>query len=378
MWPQEVETDENGVSVVLGATAAAVDYRKAPQTPKTTAPLGPSAEQTPKSEKLRVGVAAGILQPLTQMLIDADVARVDVADVPEAKFAQLGEKGFLETVIPDLRRLAGTHDVTTEIVLASPITVGDAPGAGGATGAPGRFSLNAARLKLVTLVRPLGSADWTPYVEFDAAISQQVQVRLARPSRTTRGLQLDPVGAPDITLTGRFAQTAKPEATELHTDQFQAALTQAWSAWTRGGAAAEYPVADIDFGLSALRLDAAGWALPELFVEFGIPGVKITNSSDRPLVYETKGPYSGWGGPYTLEPGKTHSFDIAYPLTYRSSSSGTLAVFTLPPGSHSEFRTPRAGGAPHLFKAREVIPEPPPEKPGPPAADKAKSASATE
>ena len=86
---------------------------------------------------------------------------------------------------------------------------------------------------------------------------------------------------------------------------------------------------------------------------FGPAGVKITNSSDRPLVYETKGPYSGWGGPYTLKPGAAHDFPIAYPMVFRRQVDAGYQMFTLPAGSHSEFRTKVAGTAPQLFKARE-------------------------
>ena len=51
-----------------------------------------------------------------------------------------------------------------------------------------------------------------------------------------------------------------------------------------------------------------------------------------------------------LEPGKTHEFDISYPLTYRRNGE----IDTLAPGSHSEFRVPLKGGAPSLFQARET------------------------
>src|SRR6185295_16734597 len=96
---------------------------------------------------------------------------------------------------------------------------------------------------------------------------------------------------------------------------------------------------------------------PHLFATFTPPGVKLTNSSKEVFIYETKGPYSDWSTTrYTLEPGKSHEFDIAYPLTYRRNNE----VYTLYPGSHSEFREPITGGPPKLFKAREETPKEPP------------------
>ena len=83
----------------------------------------------------------------------------------------------------------------------------------------------------------------------------------------------------------------------------------------------------------------------------------LTNSSTEQFAYETKGPHSAWGGPYTLKPGESHEFEIAYPMLYRRRTESGSELHTLPIGSHSEFRIPRTGGAPQLFQARENIPE---------------------
>ncbi len=99
-----------------------------------------------------------------------------------------------------------------------------------------------------------------------------------------------------------------------------------------------------------------GWSDPDLYVTFSIPKNKITNTSKVALVYETRGPNSGWGGPYSLQPGKSHVFEIPYPLTYRRRTETGVEVYTLPVGSHSEFRVPLKGGSPRLFEARAKIP----------------------
>jgi len=81
-------------------------------------------------------------------------------------------------------------------------------------------------------------------------------------------------------------------------------------------------------------------------------GVKITNLSNEPFTYETKGPFSGWSSPFTLKAGESHEFAIPFPLTYRRQSGSVREVYTLVAGSHSEFRVPLTGGAPRLFQAR--------------------------
>ena len=111
-------------------------------------------------------------------------------------------------------------------------------------------------------------------------------------------------------------------------------------------------VPDLDFGLTKLRLSNAGWATPHIFATFTPPGVKLTNLTEVDFIYETKGPYSDWSNAkYKLEPGKSHEFDISYPLTCRRNGE----IYTLAPGSHSEFRVPLKGGDPRLFQAKERV-----------------------
>ena len=88
-------------------------------------------------------------------------------------------------------------------------------------------------------------------------------------------------------------------------------------------------------------------------LDYGNPGIKIVNSSDVDLVYETKAPETRWGGPYTLPPGKSHEYPIAYPLWYRQMQDGKPLLFTLPVGMEFEFRSPKDGLPPRLFQARE-------------------------
>src|SRR5262249_2343433 len=71
LWPAEVSTDENGVSLVLGATAAALDPTKPPSKVRSVAPLGPPVSAVPQSTKLEVGVDPQMMGPLTEMLVEA-------------------------------------------------------------------------------------------------------------------------------------------------------------------------------------------------------------------------------------------------------------------------------------------------------------------
>ena len=84
VYPQSVSTDDKGISLVMGVTAAAIDPRKAPATPRVERPAGVEIGSVAGGTDLRVGVAPDVLQPLTKMLIDDDVARINVLDIPES------------------------------------------------------------------------------------------------------------------------------------------------------------------------------------------------------------------------------------------------------------------------------------------------------
>ena len=72
--------------------------------------------------------------------------------------------------------------------------------------------------------------------------------------------------------------------------------------------------------------------------------MKITNSSKIELVYETKDVYSRWSDPYRLQPGKSAEFKIADPLLFRRVVGDQFVqTYTLPAGSHCDFRAPERG-----------------------------------
>jgi hypothetical protein len=95
---------------------------------------------------------------------------------------------------------------------------------------------------------------------------------------------------------------------------------------------------------------------------FGNPGVRLSNMTSDAVLYSTKGPYSDWSQPFTLKPGDYDYYNIAHPLMFRrQNAAGQLEYFTLPVGSHSEFRLPSGGGNVQLFQAKETTaPAPPP------------------
>ena len=349
IWPQDVSTDDNGVSVVLGITAAAVDASSAPEKPVRRAVTKIAASDIPRSKDLHVGVAPNMLQGLTELLVAADVAKINVLDIPEATFAGFADRATLTRAFPELDQLDTSTEISSELHLAGPIEITSAKDSE-------RMAFQAPDLMLKISTRPgNGQAPWEPFAEIRYSVGQGADTSLQRVTDDTRALQLEWKGDTDISTAAEFASSYTPTDTTIKEDVLTDLFRQSWKRWTGQGPASQTIIPDFDLGLTQLRLSEAGWKSPYLAVTFSAPGVKLTNSSDENMVYETKGPFSDWGGPYTLEPGKSHDFPIAYPLIYRRKVDEEFVVYSLAPGSHSEFRTPRTGGPPRLFKAREGL-----------------------
>ena len=350
-FPQEVSTDENGVTVVMGLSSAAIDPRRAPKQPAVINLKSDLPTDLSTVKSLQVGLVPDMLEPLTKLLVDSDVARIHVSDIPENTFAKFADKALLTEAIPELKRHADA-DIWSELALVSGISVDDVGGEKDTT----RMQFHVSKLSITTSLLPPGSAagvedprNAKPLVIFEVELKQTAIAELLKTNSQTRSIRFGWDGEPEIKVTSRFADGYEAENKAINNEQVAGWLKESWTAWTGLSQIGAARIPDLDFGLTKMRLSNAGWTSPHLFASFSPPGVKMTNSSKEVFIYETKGPYSNWGAPLKLEPGKSHEFEISYPLMYRRNGE----IYTLPVGSHSEFREPLKGGPPRLFQARE-------------------------
>jgi hypothetical protein len=301
---------------------------------------------------LQAGLAPEVLDPLTELLVKSDLVRIHLLDIPGDTFAKLADRAFLTEAIPELKR-HGDSELWTELSLASGIHVEDVTEKEG----PTRVQFHVPKLLITTSVIPGGavvSGDprrAQPVAVFEIDLKQNGFAEVVKPNSQSRAIRFGWDGDPDISLKCRFADGYQAENDAINKDAINTALRECWNAWTGLTPVSTAAVPDLDFGISKMRLANAGWAAPHLFATFTPPGVKLTNLTEVDFIYETKGPYSDWSNQkYKLEPGKSHDFDISYPLTYRRNGE----TYTLAPGSHSEFRVPLKGGPPQLFQARDT------------------------
>ena len=223
VWPAAVSTDEKGVSIVLGVTAAAIDPQTAPQTPHVVAPVGLTVAQIAQSENFQVGLAPQLLSPLAKMLIDQDVARLHVLDAPIKKLAPLADPEFLAQVIPDLKRYGENLEIWSELVLTQPLAIQKAD-VQATKEAPSVMELSLPRVLVSLAIKPDSSAEtWTPYAEFEFSVIQRVRPELTKPTFSRRNLALKWMGGPQVVAHARFApgfQPATRQSTSIASGRF--------------------------------------------------------------------------------------------------------------------------------------------------------------
>ncbi|MFM9964397.1 MAG: alpha/beta hydrolase-fold protein [Planctomycetaceae bacterium] len=347
VYPQDISTDENGITLILGLSAAAIDRRNSPSQPAVVDLKTSLPGDLPTLKSLQVGLTPGVLEPLTELLVKADVGRIHLLDIPENTFAKLADRAALTEAIPEFKRHENM-ELWSELSLAGGIGVTDQTETAGQT----RVQFHAPKLLITTSLRKDSKGfELTPIAVFEIDLKQNGFAELVKPDSQTRGIRFGWDGDPQFVIKCRFADGYQAADPTINSDLIDGWVRECWKAWTGLSPVATANVPDLDFGVSKIRLSNAGWASPHIFATFTPPGVKVTNLSDVNFIYETKGPYSEWSNAkYKLEPGKSHEFDISYPLTYRRDGE----IYTLAPGSHSEFRVPITGGTPRLFQARDT------------------------
>ncbi|MEO1983242.1 MAG: hypothetical protein ABGZ24_22245, partial [Fuerstiella sp.] len=201
-------------------------------------------------------------------------------------------------------------------------------------------------------VRESGNSKWTPAAEFELSVSQRITVQVNRMEEASDVRLLPAADVQVIVPRGRMLIGEHSDADEAARSIVAMMFSDAWNTWIAGETFTETQIAALDFQQTRLQLQDILFADDTIVASFDISPVRIANLSDEVHTYELKGPVSDWGGPYKLEPGESHRYDLDYSFSYRWTSNGKTTVYTLKPGSESEFRVPSGGGPATLFRKR--------------------------
>ncbi|MEI8017053.1 MAG: hypothetical protein WCH39_02585 [Schlesneria sp.] len=367
-WPEQISADENGISLIAGLTIASINPFDAPK-PLQQGSGAPSATtsvvyQRPDESRLSLGqlpadkamhfvIAPKILGSLTELYTNSAQTQLDLQDLPEPLFSQLAERATLQEIIPDLKQYGESLQVRSTLRFLRPLDVKDADNAVTKGAKSFEFQLPDAQVT-VSIKTGHDQKQWQPCATFDLKVSEQVKAELLKPAHDQRVISLDWLSAADVTGTGKFIETYKGKDTTLQADRYVELFKAGWAAYCGQLKTATADVPDIKVGEAKMRMFDFNWRSPVVDISYHVARIKLSNLSDQPFTYETKAPTSSWGAPLTLKPGASHEFEIPYPLTYRHSLPGGSETYTLPVGSHSEFRVPVTGGVPRLFAAQKI------------------------
>jgi poly(3-hydroxybutyrate) depolymerase len=356
VWPESATADATGMTVTFGLTAAAIDPSRAPKSPKHVAGSESQLPALSKDDGLRVAIGAAILPALTQLLIDADVARLHVSDIPSSPFAEFIDPKVMAAILPDLNRFGPKLQLSSELLFRKPLAVVSRPtvlsrqnGETSSNGPGPVFEIPDG--VLAVSIRTSPDAGWKPYAEFTIRLSQPLKFGIKKEDFTRRAAKIHWRSQPVITVQGRFVNGAEPRNAKIDDGRVREIFAKGWKVWSSSFSRSNPQVPDVVFGKLPLRMNGLDWKANQLVASFAVPGIKITNESTTDLTYEVKGPRSEWGGPYTLQPGGSHEFAVPYAMVFRQRIGRETRLYTLPAGSQSAYRPPRPGGPPDLYLA---------------------------
>lgn len=376
IWPEEIAVDKEGVSLVLGLTAASpVAFGPTPKL-QTRNVNGLAVKEIPKTSGLTVGVSSGFVEPLTGLLANTGLAHVNVLDIPDPEFHQLVDRDFMKSLFPG-QIAAGNKEVRAEVVLIAPIQattertdrvsetgslkpvpvsflasqnpitidVGENSGIESGT----QLGLMANNIRILYSSQSDDGKDWTTIGHFDLQMRQNIGLSMRGLVAGKRTIQTDWLNDPELQVTAVMDGVEESELQRM-SGEFKSRFMAAWNHWTQGQSSS-VNVPDLDLGVTKYRMNSLRSQGRSVAATFAKPATRITNSSSKTLTYKITLP-SRRTTTHVLEPGKTHVFNVSSSFTYESTADdGNTSRFLLKSGSHSEFRLPKSGGEPQLFQA---------------------------
>lgn len=276
LWPEAVVVEKSGLSVAMGITVAAADPATAPAKPRELVLVKDLITKVPKTRSLRVGVAPGLLDPLTQMVIDGGLARIDVRDTPEPLVRKLGDRGVLARVIPAVGALPATTKLRTELVLTRPISISPTDESASASKSPMGFRFKVPGAQLIVSTR--SGAEWEPMAVFDFTLEHTARLKfMDRVGDEGQSLKISFPMKPVIKMTGQLSPDVKVGNRQVMPKIFQAEFDRAWQAFARKALESTVVVSDLEFGEVSFPLTDIDWSSPLLSVEFGLaPQLGVT------------------------------------------------------------------------------------------------------
>ena len=303
--PEALSVDANGMTVQLGATLASINSVPIRETPHQHEGTSQLPEGNRGSTDLHVNIDPLLIDVVSEEFARSGVARINVVDLPEARFHAFAQFDRMHKVLPDLS--PGT-EIQTVLALSSPFQLRGDPVSDGRLGVS---HLHIPRAQLEVFTRTDSALPWKPTAQFAIALDQQIHLSLEHRDVGPPLLELKWSDQPEF----HVSTTSTIDTQELTT--LERELREAWISWTQTQSIAPTPAADIALGDSLLRLDTLTLGLRAIDVDLRPPVTRFTVTGNSPLRYRIRRWNSIWGLPRTLQPGQTDVLQTTNPIEWQ-------------------------------------------------------------
>ncbi len=354
LWANDVRVEENGIAMILGMTISRPGLNPSECAIRRIQGKPLSFDDIPKSPGFQIGISGGMMSGITSAMIAADAATADLLDLNPVGFAPFRDRRQMCQLIPDLERYGDQLQVRTLTTLLEPVGMMN-PDEGGKSlqavtsweheshlSNSFAFALPKVRLTIEIKTSP-DQEKWQPCAEADVNLCQPLEMHLVKPGFDQRMIDVEAMGKAQATAVAHFADGYQPQNATLRTDEFANLFAKGWQSGGQMQLMREMGAKDMQMGNTTFRVSDVGWLEP-FCVKFLEPvHTRITNSTSDVVDYYTRVAASDWGGPYHLQPGKSHEYNVPSPLIVYYRTRDGVFTRTVPLGTQCELSLPPGG-----------------------------------
>ena len=302
--PESLTVDAQGLTLSLGAEVCASyagntspgirDRRAAARLPVDRR----------HSTNLHLVVDPLVMEVVSEEFATSGIARINVLDLPEARFHELARPERLRAALPSLPR---EGEFRTVLALGSPFQIqGQAPppGKGGAI----RLLIPSAQLEVFS--RPPQATSWSRAGRFSISLDQSLRVQL-EPNPTG-----PPVVGMDWTDSPVIQMTSSDPVDPQGLMELEREFREAWIQWGVSQEMTPTPAEDLVVGDSRVRLDRVVIEPRAIIVDLMCPLAHLSVVGNSQLTYRVRSRDSYWSRPRTLVPGESHRYELSDPLEW--------------------------------------------------------------
>lgn len=339
-FPQELTIDDDGITLVSGITLCALGHVPDDFKVRKYAAL----DKFPPLAKtgLQIDVAETVVPAWSELIVSGRVNRFNVFDFTPEEYHRLASRDFLQSVIPDLQRFGDELETNVDFRLRNPIRLRETESANDPTVVrelPGNpLTLSLSSVPLFVSMRKKGETQWTPVGELDLHIDRDYAPSVRKTGFARRGTKFVEASSFRIKSKWTFAPEYIPENRDVNEPEIVAAVLKAREAAQLMEGVKPDSTPDFVMNDVPLRMNDLNWVNQHIVIQLQLPGVRLSNNSTEPLVYEIRGQNTDWSPVQTLAPGDSVIHPATSDVTWRRRSQTDTMTYTLPMGKEFSFR----------------------------------------